>query len=713
MKRSLFYLSLGAASLGVLALSTYTYRSVDGVYGSELSAIRLTAQLGATRTLMEVLNEVEICQRDYLLSARAASLEACRTAVGRIPAAMDNLALVVRDSHFVASGQFQQLQQAVKDRLADAVQFVASQQANNRASMVPAATDMMLQQEYRTAIDRLIGDLGRTLDQHNTTTLQRIQLNRRLTLGACTAFLALLALLLYWMVHGFAVNSRLISTLKRVRSSLERRVEQRTAKLESAYLEAQQREERLRLVLEGAGDAFWDWNLKNNTVFYSPRWLHMRGLTADEVTGTLDDWLNNIHPDDRVRVRNVLDDHFANGTRFDCDYRVQHKDGHSIWIHDRAAAHRDAEGRLVRMTGTQTDVSARKRLAEALHDSATFNRQIVAHINTGVVVLDSRRRHVLWNNGMEKLTGIPEGKLLGQPFNASASCLDQPSISRLIDQCLRGEVCEPLEIQLACTQGERWVFASGSALRNTNAVIVGVVLAVHDVTARKQSDLAIEQLNARLRQLNARLVADIEAERKRIAQALHDETGQGLVALRLHINRLLKRCPATSDCSAIGTEILQTIDETAEGLRRIFTGLRPLQLERTGIVTACRELLTTFESNTGIPVDFYVMGEFNRLDENRSITVYRTLQEALTNIARHADATAVQIALTEKQEHLELSERDNGRGFVPGNESYGLLGIRERAAHLNGQATIMPAEDGGTCVSVVLPAGDTANAGQA
>ena len=136
-------------------------------------------------------------------------------------------------------------------------------------------------------------------------------------------------------------------------------------------------EERYDLAVRGANDGLWDWNLKNNEIYYSPRWKTMLGFKEEEIGNSPDEWLKRVHRDDRKRVQENLGSHIKGDTpHFESEYRIRHANGSYIWILTRGLAVRDAEGKTYRMAGSQTDLTARKLIEErlaydALHDGLT------------------------------------------------------------------------------------------------------------------------------------------------------------------------------------------------------------------------------------------------------------------------------------------------------------------------------------------------------
>ena len=150
-----------------------------------------------------------------------------------------------------------------------------------------------------------------------------------------------------------------------------------------------EREERYELVVAGAEAAIWDWDVPAKRAVFSPRWKELRGLSDGEVSDREEEWSNGIHPDDRERVMAAVQAHFDGRTPvFAEEYRVRHTDGRWIWILDRGISRRDADGRVIRMAGSETDISDRKRAEEALRQSEERFRNIFEAIGLSIWVED-------------------------------------------------------------------------------------------------------------------------------------------------------------------------------------------------------------------------------------------------------------------------------------------------------------------------------------
>ena len=191
-----------------------------------------------------------------------------------------------------------------------------------------------------------------------------------------------------------------------------------------------------------------------------------------------------------------------------------------------------------------------------------------------------------------------------------------------------------------------------------------------------------------------------EAERKRVAQELHDEVGQALTAVMLQIGRLVKNAP--SDLSDELTEALETTRASLEDVRRIAKQLRPEALDDLGLVPALNALASTFAERTGLRINRRLPEAMPPIGDEAELVLFRVAQESLTNAARHAGNTRVDLTLERTGRKIVLHVRDYGRGIdgiLPGS---GIRGMRERALLIGANLSIANAQGGGTDVSLTL-----------
>jgi signal transduction histidine kinase len=231
---------------------------------------------------------------------------------------------------------------------------------------------------------------------------------------------------------------------------------------------------------------------------------------------------------------------------------------------------------------------------------------------------------------------------------------------------------------------------------------------LEDITALKESEREIIASREQLRVLAAYLESVREEERTRIAREIHDELGQLLTGLKLDLAWLVSKLPATQDSLRERIRSMSgLVDDTIKSVRRMATELRPGILDDLGLVPAVEWQTQDFQARTGIHCECVTNLAHAVEDQEQRTALFRILQEALTNVARHAHATKVVISLTEEDECLTLCVKDDGRGItdaqIVDRKSLGILGIRERARLLGGDVGIAGQPGAGTTIVVRIP----------
>ena len=200
-----------------------------------------------------------------------------------------------------------------------------------------------------------------------------------------------------------------------------------------------------------------------------------------------------------------------------------------------------------------------------------------------------------------------------------------------------------------------------------------------------------------------------EEERRRLARELHDDLGQALTGLQMHLSwfdRGLSDWPLASEGRAKVQMMRQLTDQAMQTLRAVITELRPEALDRLGLIAALDWQAETFARRAGLRCRFTANVETVDLDMGRATSIFRVFQEILTNIARHAGASRVDVSVELKEDALTLAVRDNGRGFDPTAvppRAFGVLGMKERAVLLGGGFEIESAPRRGTSVTLRIP----------
>lgn len=350
----------------------------------------------------------------------------------------------------------------------------------------------------------------------------------------------------------------------------------------------------------------------------------------------------------------------------------------------------------------------------ARHALANVQAQVGSIIESAmdaIVTIDEGQRVVLVNESAERMFGWDRDEMLGQPIDLL--------IPERYRNAHRGHVAHFGRTGMTSRRmGDKTVLsglrksgqefpieASISHLTEDGQELYTVIL--RDITARLQAEQALHQSREELRELAAVSHNAREQEKSRIARELHDELAQALTALKMDVSWLAEKLPADDKLQAKLHSMQDLLDDTVTATRRISADLRPLLLDDLGFAPAVEWLASNFSQRTGIPCEFAASAPDIDLPDPQATAVFRMLQECLTNIARHARATQVEINLERGDGEIAVSIQDNGCGFdidAPRKStSFGLLGLRERANLLDGRVMISSAPETGTLVDIRVP----------
>lgn len=211
----------------------------------------------------------------------------------------------------------------------------------------------------------------------------------------------------------------------------------------------------------------------------------------------------------------------------------------------------------------------------------------------------------------------------------------------------------------------------------------------------------IERLENERATSTARALSAQEAERRRVAQELHDEVGQTLTAMLLELKQVARDAPEPVRSRL--AQVQETTRESLDEIRRIARRLRPGVLEELGLISALKALGSEVTGHTDLSVGYRLGGEHPELDREQELVIYRVAQESLTNVVRHARATTVTLSLEGTQHGTRLRIRDDGRGIPEVVEGAGIRGMRERALLIGAHLSLVMLPKGGTEVQLLVP----------
>ena len=228
---------------------------------------------------------------------------------------------------------------------------------------------------------------------------------------------------------------------------------------------------------------------------------------------------------------------------------------------------------------------------------------------------------------------------------------------------------------------------------------------------RAQMTAALREREQRIAELSGHLLRVQEEERKRISRELHDETGQALMVIRLYLGMMESAANGKQNVRGKIKETVEVVDRTIEGIRRIIGKLSPLVLQELGLVAAIRKEAKDLAKNTGVKTRVLISEDVGRLAPGTEQAIYRVVQEALHNVAKHAQAKSVTIQVARENDVVHVNVEDDGVGIQPsrGNprdRSFGLAGIKERIAMLGGVSRVISTKGKGTRIEITVPAGE-------
>jgi len=479
----------------------------------------------------------------------------------------------------------------------------------------------------------------------------------------------------------------------------------------------QKSEERYRSIYHNAPAMLHSIDPNGCLISVSDHWLEIMGYERKDVIGQK--LTRYFTPDSKSYAETtVFPEFFNTGFCKDIPYRFVKKNGAVIDVLLSAIGDRDDKGNIVRSLAVSIDVTERIRAEKDLklakeklsRYSKDLERQvrkrtreinsILQYTPSVVYIKDKQGRYILVNSRFEELFGVQKDAVRGKT--------DEDIFPKKTAEQFRNNDLQVLSQRRSC-QVEEYVPQKNGIhtylsvkfpLYDESGDIISVCGISTDITDVKKAQ-------DQLRRLSGSIMANQEKERSAIARELHDELGQVLTALNMDsvwLHEHLKEIDAKAARRAL--TMCQLIDKTIEEVRSLAIRLRPGVLDDLGLVDALEWYTADFERRTGITCVFEHT-HIPNISDHIATAAYRIAQETLTNVARHATASRVEIDLQENEGILSLSTVDNGMGFntskLSETEALGLAGMRERAVLVNGVLKVKSQPGAGTRVLFKVP----------
>jgi two-component system sensor histidine kinase UhpB len=343
----------------------------------------------------------------------------------------------------------------------------------------------------------------------------------------------------------------------------------------------------------------------------------------------------------------------------------------------------------------------------ALRDSESRFRSLTEIAPVGIFLTDAAQCCVWINERGLEISGFARDEVLGRDWREVFQVTSPAPLDALPGPT--AESSRPVQFEASIERPDRqtrWVIGQLISQASEQSRLTGQVGVVTDITARKRAELDLVQSEQRLRDLSSHIVQIEEQLRADVAREIHDDIGSSLTGMKIDLALLRKKMDASPEVSERLQDLDRLIDAAAISSRRIIRALRPTVLDH-GIVPALQWQLEEFERRHGVRVHFEHPKSEPVLDETEAVALFRIVQEALTNIAKHAHASEVTVTLFIKGRQLTLEIADNGVGLVNGRAersgSYGIIGMRERIQSLNGWMEIEGPPGRGVTLMLAIP----------
>jgi PAS domain S-box-containing protein len=495
-----------------------------------------------------------------------------------------------------------------------------------------------------------------------------------------------------WIVTGvsvFIAQAILISIL--LANLVKRRRAERSL---------EESEHRFRAAADTAPIMIWVTGPDKLCTFLNRPWLEFTGRTLDQDLGN--GWADSVHPDDVQACVKTYVDAFEARQPFVMEYRLRRHDGEYRWICDTGRPQLDNQGSFVGYIGSCVDVTESRRKTEALAESENRLRAILDTAVEGIITISERGVIESVNVAAERIFGYTAAEMIGQnvsmlmpdPFRSG----HDRYLTNYHDTHKAKIIGTGREVSGRRKDGSVFPIDLGVseiALADRR-VFTGVV---RDITERKQAEQTA-------RELSGRLISAQEVERARLARELHDDITQRLACLAIDAGRV--------EAARDGVERGRTMRDVRDGLVRLSEDvhslsykLHPALLEDLGLPDALKAECERFARQESIPVEVKLEPIQAAVPRDAGLCLFRVTQEALRNVARHAQARSAAVSLRRLDGGLQLAVMDSGVGFDPvrprQRASLGLASMRERVRLLGGELDVESTPGHGTSIVAWVP----------
>jgi PAS domain S-box-containing protein len=452
----------------------------------------------------------------------------------------------------------------------------------------------------------------------------------------------------------------------------------------------------------------WDWDIAGQKLRWSDEAYRQLGFTPGEVVPTYEMFLRFVHPDDRQFVEHSVNAALYEGKPYDIEFRIVRPDGSVATMQSRAEVFSDRTGAPTRMVGTGLDITERKQMETALRVAESNYRSIFENATEGIFRTSEDGQILMCNPALARMHGYesPEEMMENVKDTTLQVWVDPERRAEYKRQLADTGFARGFESQGRRKNGSViWGLVNARAVRDSRGELLYYEGSVQDISERKRAE-------KELRTLSTYLLRTQDQERRRIGRELHDSTAQKVAALGMNLS-LINGSAASVD-SKTHKHLLESQTLVQECLREIRTLshlLHPPLLDEVGLASALRWYADGFARRSGIRVDLQLPPDFTRMSQEVETTLFRIVQECLTNVHLHSGSPTARICILRNPESVVAAVTDEGCGMRSADRNgatgtveigVGIAGMRERVEQFGGRLEI-DSTHAGTTVKATLP----------
>jgi PAS domain S-box-containing protein len=459
-------------------------------------------------------------------------------------------------------------------------------------------------------------------------------------------------------------------------------------------------------------------DMDGRLVFTNDAFSHIIGFNTEELKGMS---IQDLMDAEQFEETRTLFQKVISGEPMRTEFVLKHKDGNPRFV--MSSAVRTELPNQVVITAFVTDITSRKKSENALRDSENRYRTLAETAQVLIIIIDKEDRVEYINDYAAKYLRVPHEEIVGRLRSSLFDSKANEKMSKSLVYAFQGNTLRFNENRFKFPNGHIWLSSSIVPMRDEHGEINSVFIISTDITNVKETqkellkqqrelEKRVKERTANLeasqeqsRKLARQIVRTQEEERRRVSRELHDEAGQVLVSLKYELASSFQELGQDPDQRQTHYEnMMAAIDKTMAQIRQLSHSLRPPTLDVAGINLSLEDYCVETSEHTGLQIDYQGV-EVNDLPEEIGISLFRILQEALTNVWKHARASKVKENLDNQDSTVLLSIKDNGKGMAGSavRDGIGLLGIRERVDILGGKIKIHSQSGIGTQLEISIP----------